>query len=124
MSLINMFLGNAQSIDKNALTQELDFILLPNEEIVAGYVVVRDTIIFTDKRMILVDKQGLSGKKKDYLTVPYKSITMVAMENAGTFDTNEELKIWVRGIELPFKYNFAKGSTLDTVYKIICSYIL
>jgi hypothetical protein len=124
MSLLNMFLGNAESIDKNALQEELSFILLSNEEIIAGYAVIRDTIVFTDKRMILVDKQGLSGKKKDYLTVPYKSITMVAMENAGTFDTNEELKIWVRGIDLPFKYNFAKGRALDTVYKIICSYIL
>ena len=119
-----MILGNAQSIDKSVLQSQLDFILLPDEQIVSGYVVIRDTIIFTDKRMILVDKQGLNGKKQDYLTIPYKSITMVAMENAGTFDTNEELKIWVRGNSIPFKYNFAKGSTLDTVYKTICAYIL
>lgn len=60
-----------------------------------GFKLVRDTFIFTDKRLILIDIQGLTGSKREYLSIPYKSISRFSIETAGTFDLDAELKIWI-----------------------------
>jgi hypothetical protein len=60
-----------------------------------AYLLIRDTILFTDRRLILIDKQGITGKKTEYHSIPYRSITHFAVETAGTFDLDAELKIWV-----------------------------
>jgi hypothetical protein len=63
----------------------------------AAYQLVRDVFIFTDRRLILVDKQGVTGRKVQYRSVPYKSITHFSVETAGTFDLDAELTIWISG---------------------------
>ena len=63
----------------------------------AAYQLVRDVFIFTDRRLILVDKQGVTGRKVQYHSVPYKSITHFSVETAGTFDLDAELTIWISG---------------------------
>ena len=58
-------------------------------------------LFFTDKRLILVDKQGLTGKKVEYKSIPYKSIKYFSVETAGRFDRDAELKIWVTSRDAP-----------------------
>ena len=68
-----------------------------------AFKVVRDLFVFTDKRLILVDKQGLTSRKVDYLVVPYRAITSYSIETAGTLDMDLELKIWTSGRAEPIQ---------------------
>ena len=65
--------------------------------------------MFTDKRFVLVDKQGITGNKIEYHSIPYKSITHFSIETAGTFDLDAELKIWISGTAAPVQKKFNKS---------------
>ncbi|TXK72472.1 PH domain-containing protein [Mesonia sp. HuA40] len=95
MSLFNKLLGNASEIDTDTLTAKYQQLLVNNEVVELGFKLVRDTFIFTDKRLILIDIQGLTGSKREYISIPYKSISRFSVETAGTFDLDAELKIWI-----------------------------
>lgn len=97
MGLLDGLMGNASEADAGEVNEELSSILASNESVVHAYKMVRDLYVFTNKRMISIDKQGMTGKKVDYLSIPYKSITQFKVESAGHFDTDCELKIWVSG---------------------------
>ncbi len=97
MGLFDTILGNASETDASEVNEELSPILSDNESVVAAFKLVRDLSVFTNKRLILVDKQGLTGRKVNYHSIPYKSITQFVVETAGHFDTDAELKIWLSG---------------------------
>lgn len=101
MGLFNALLGNAGSVDPTSLQKEFGQLLLQGEEVEIGFKLVRDVFIFTNARLILVDVQGLTGKKVEYLSLPYKSISRFSIETAGTFDLDAELKIWVSSEAAP-----------------------
>ncbi len=75
-----------------------DMFLSPDEKILLYYKHSRDKIIFTDKKIIAIDIQGLTGKKKQFRLFPYSKITSYSVETAGTFDWDSDLKIWVSGV--------------------------
>ncbi|QQP70104.1 PH domain-containing protein [Carnobacterium sp. CS13] len=70
--------------------------LVQGEEAVAAFKTIRDIAIFTNKRLIVRDAQGLRGKKIEIYSLPYSSINMWSTENAGTFDINSEVELWTR----------------------------
>ena len=122
MSLIHNLMGNATEMSE--VHEEVRNSLVQDEKVIKAYKLVRDEIVFTSKRVIFLDKQGLTGKKMDILSVPYKSITKFSKESAGTFDLDEELKIWVRGDGLPLSYKFKGGTGLDEVYQLLSQAVL
>jgi hypothetical protein len=85
---------------------------------------VRDQIIFTSKRVITIDKQGLTGSKQNIRSIPYKSIKMISKEGAGMLDLDAELVIWITGEPQPLKFEFKKGVDINQVYTLICKHIL
>ncbi|MBL7980852.1 MAG: PH domain-containing protein [Flavobacteriales bacterium] len=101
MGLFNALLGNAGSVEPASLQKEFGQLFLQGEEVEIGFKLVRDVFIFTNVRLILVDVQGLTGKKVEYLSLPYKSISRFSIETAGTFDLDAELKIWVSSEAAP-----------------------
>lgn len=98
--------------------------LIDGEHIEKAYKLIRDMFVFTNKRLILVDKQGITGSKVDYVSIPYTSITKFSKESAGLMDLDAELKIWVRGEGAPIKKQFGKNDNINEVYKILSQYIL
>lgn len=72
--------GNAHTIDTATAQQDFARLLGQGEQVHAAYLLIRDTILFTDRRLLLVDKQGITGKKVEYHSVPYRSITHFAVE--------------------------------------------
>ncbi len=98
--------------------------LIPGEKIEKAYKLIRDMFVFTNKRLILVDKQGITGSKVDYQSIPYGSITKFSKESAGLLDLDAELKIWVRGESLPIKKQFGKDNNINEVYVILSQHIL
>lgn len=95
MSLLNKLIGNAATISKEDLDKKYGRLLTDSEEIELGFSLLRDIFMFTNKRLILIDVQGLTGKKQEYLSLPYRHISRFSLETAGTFDLDAELKIWI-----------------------------
>jgi hypothetical protein len=110
MSLFNTLLGNASEIDVAMIQVELAPVLVPGEEISMGFKVFRDLFVFTDLRLIIVEKQGVTGSKVCYHSIPYRSITQFSVETGGTFDTDSEIRIWVSGAARPVTKEFRKGT--------------
>jgi hypothetical protein len=113
MGLLDGLLGNASKVDISLVTEELSPILSESETVVEAYKMVRDLFVFTDKRIIFIDKQGVTGRKVDYLSVPYRAITQVKVETAGHFDMDCDLKIWISGQSEPIETKLKSGLAQD-----------
>jgi hypothetical protein len=124
MALLDGLLGNASEIDATKLETEFSKVLATGERIEKAYQLIRDLFIFTDKRLILVDKQGLTGSKIDYHSLPYRSITHFSIETGGHFDLDAELKVWVSGSSTPFQKKFNKRLSIYEVQSVLASYVL
>ncbi|BFI99719.1 MULTISPECIES: PH domain-containing protein [Priestia] len=124
MGILDGLLGNASEADIRGTEKDLQNILIANERVEQAYKVIRDLMVFTTKRLIIVDKQGVTGKKTDYHSIPYKTITHFSVETAGTFDLDAELNIWVSGSSAPISKEFRKDKSIYDVQKILASYVL
>jgi hypothetical protein len=124
MGLFDGLMGNASQMNVEALQKEMQQLLVNGEKIQSAYKVIRDIFIFTNKRLILVDKQGVTGKKTEYLSIPYKSIAHFSVETAGTFDLDAELKIWLSGSAIPIQKNFNRSGNIYDVQRVLAKYIL
>ena len=124
MGLLDGMLGNASKIDASKIQLELQQILVPGERVEHAYQLIRDYFVFTDKRFLLVDKQGIRGTKVEYHSIQYKSITHFLIETAGTFDLDAELKIWISGNPTPIQKTFNKRLSIYEVQTVLASYVL
>ena len=97
MGLFDSFMGNASKINKEELAREFSPMLADNEHIEQAFAVFRDKWVFTNRRLIILNVQGMTGKKREYMSIPYRSIVRYSIETAGTFDLDAELKIWLSG---------------------------
>lgn len=124
MGLFDGIIGNASEVNFEKLQEEVKDLLIPNETIKNAYKIIRDTFIFTDKRLILIDKQGVTGKKMEYHSIPYKNILHFSVETAGTFDLDAELKIWVSSSQIPIQKHFNKSTNIYKVQSVLAEYVL
>ena len=124
MGLLDGMLGNASRIDPVKIQQEFAKILARGETVEHAYQLIRDYFVFTDKRLVLVDKQGVTGSKTEYHSIPYRSITHFSIETAGTFDLDAELKIWISGPAAPVQKQFNKKLNIYEVQSVLASYVL
>jgi effector-binding domain-containing protein len=106
-----------ESIDK------IQGILIEGEEIDLAYSHVRDKVWFTNKRILAMDVQGLTGSKKDYRSFPYSKITSFSIETAGTIDGDSDFKIWVSGVGV-FEIKFRKKIDIRKVGKYLSSKVM
>ena len=124
MGLLDGLLGNASEVDGAKLEPEFAKVLAAGERIEKAYQLIRDLFIFTDKRLILVDKQGVTGSKIEYHSLPYRAITHFSIETGGHFDLDAELKVWVSGSSTPFQKKFNKRLSIYEVQAVLASYVL
>ena len=101
MGIFNKILGNASEVSSEKLTEQYKRLLIENEEVELGFKLFRDVFMFTNKRLILIDVQGVTGSKAEYKSLPYKHISRFSLETAGTFDLDAELKIWISSEDTP-----------------------
>jgi hypothetical protein len=124
MGLFNAILGNASEVTIENVSKEFEPILVEGEIIEKAFKLIKDMFIFTNKRMILVEKQ-LVGTKVDYMSIPYSSIQKFSKESAGILDLDAELKIWLRSETTPIVKQFGKGgNNINEVYQILSKHIL
>lgn len=124
MGLFNAILGNASEVTIDNVSREFEPILVEGEIIEKAYKLIKDMFIFTNKRMILVEKQ-LVGSKVEYMSIPYSNIQKFSKESAGILDLDAELKIWLKSETTPIVKQFGKGgNNINEVYQILSKHIL
>lgn len=90
-----------------------------------AFALVRDLIVFTDYRLILVDKQGMTGKKVSYKSIPYGSISRFTVETSGHFDLDAELKIWISSAVEPAEVlEFKSDTSVVAIQKALAAAVL
>jgi hypothetical protein len=125
MGIFSALLGNAGAVSQEELNKQYSQLLIDGEEIELGFKLIRDMFIFTNKRLILVDKQGITGSKTEYKSIAYKSISRFSVETAGTFDLDAELKIWVSSEQQPsICKQFNKSVNVYDVQKVLAHHVL
>jgi len=124
MGLLSAILGNASEVDASKLEKEFSELLIEGESIQHAYKLFRDLIVFTNFRLFLVDKQGMTGKKREYTCVPYKAIDYFSKETAGHFDLDAEIKIWIKSRKELIVLEFRKDAHIHDVFKVLSYYAL
>lgn len=124
MGLFSGLMGNATQQANEKVEKSLKDVLTVNEEVDLAFKLVRDWIVFTDKRLIIIDKQGVTGKKTEYKSIPYHAISRFSVETSGHFDLDAELKIWISGSLDPVEIlQFRKDKQIILVQKALASAI-
>lgn len=123
MGFLDGLLGNASVLETSKVESEFARILTDNESVEHAYKLIRDLFIFTNRRLVLVDKQGLTGSKLEYHSIPYSKITHYSVETAGHFDREAELVIWISGMTHPIRKQFSKKVNIYDVQAILTSYV-
>lgn len=125
MGLFSGLLGNASQLNNDKIEQELEHVLLDNEQVEMAFSLVRDLIVFTEYRLILVDKQGVTGKKVSYKSIPYRSISRFTVETSGHFDLDAELKIWFSSAAEPAEIlQFKSDKSVIAIQKALATAVL
>jgi len=105
------------------MPQDIHPLLVQGEQPYVYYRGMRDYIVFTNKRIIAVNVQGITGKKKDFTSLPFSKVVSFSVETSGTFDMDAELDLWFSGLG---KVRFEFSGRTDVAYlnKLVASYVL
>ena len=106
-----------------AFDSELAPLLVDGEKLVSSYKSVRDGVAFTNKRIFVINVQGMTGKKKDITSLPYSKIQAFSTETAGLLDNDSELELWFSGLG-KVKLEFVSNANLTEICKLISDYTL
>lgn len=96
-------------VEECPIPQDVTALLVPEERAIAAYKTFRDSAVFTTKRLIVRDAQGIRGKKVEIYSLPYSAINMWSSENGGTLDLNAEIELWTRAGQI----KIAVGKHID-----------
>ncbi|UHD45545.1 PH domain-containing protein [Aureimonas altamirensis] len=124
MGILDGLMGHGSVVDPAKLAKHMDGVLIEGETVRMAYRVIRDFFVFTQKRLILVDVQGMTGSKVDYVSIPYRAITRFSVETAGTFDLDAELKVWVSGSDRPIAKTLKKGTDVRGIQRALAQGVL
>lgn len=103
-----------------ALVQDL---LIDEEQVFSSFKGMRDMVIFTNRRIIAVNVQGIGGKKKDFSSLPYSKVQAFSLETAGTFDLDSEMELWFSGLG-KVRFEFNSKFDVKAFSKFLGKYIL
>lgn len=123
MGIFSALLGNAGVVAPEKLAKDYAPLLADDEAIEGGFKLIRDTVIFTSRRLILVDVQGVTGRKTEYLSIPYSQITKFSVETHGHFDLDAELKLWIVSDPDPLERKFNRSVNIYDVQKVLASHV-
>lgn len=124
MGLFTVEVKKTGTMETKKFYSDYGQLLVDGEIIEVGYVVFRDTFLFTNKRLVIIDIQGISGKQIEYLSIPYNRITKFSVQTGGSFDLDAELKLWIGSDTIPLEKKFNKDVNIYEVQKVLASHIL
>jgi hypothetical protein len=107
----------------NEYAERVSDLLLDGEQVIDAYKSMRDGVVFTNKRIIAVNVQGITGSKKDFTSLPYKNIVAYSVETSGTFDLDSELEIYFSSLG-KVKFEFTGKTGIVEISKVISRHLL
>lgn len=110
-------------VNNNTFTAIIAPMFVAGEEIIGTYQSIRDGVVFTNKRIIAINVQGLTGKKKDFTSLPYSKIQAYSVETAGVLDLDSELELWFSGLG-KVKLEFVSNANVSQICKMISEKVL
>ena len=110
-------------VNDNAFEKMVAPILIAGEEIINCFQSIRDGVVFTNKRIITINNQGITGKKRDFTSLPYNKIQAFSVETAGAFDLDSELELWCSGMGR-VKLEFIGATDVAYLCKMISQQVL
>ena len=117
------FFARLKKVKDNEFGKMIDDFMVENERVVGAYQSIRDGVVFTNKRIIAINVQGITGKKKDFTSIPYSKITTFSLETAGVFDLDAELEVYLSGLG-KVKFEFVGSTDVKEICKIISTFAL
>ena len=117
------FVGTWHFVRKGSITSDVKKVLIDGENIQCVYQTVRDMAILTDKRLIVRDSQGITGKKVEMFSIPWRSVRMWSTENAGKLlDVDTELQLWTTIGN--FKINLSRAIDIREIDRLVSNAVL
>lgn len=110
-------------VDDSAYSSSLTPMFTDDEQIIASFKGIRDGVVFTNKRIVAINVQGLTGTKKDFTSLPYSKIQAYSVETAGILDLDSELEIWFSGLGKA-KFEFVSRANVSEICKMISQKVL
>ena len=98
-------------------------LFINGEEILCAFRTIRDGVVFTNKRIIAINMQGVTGKRKDFTSLPYSKVQAFSVETAGVFDLDSELEIWFSGLG-KVRFEFVSSADMGKVCRTISEFAL
>lgn len=110
-------------VDDSAYFEAIAPMLVDDESIVGTFKAIRDGVVFTNKRIFVINVQGITGKKVDYTSLPYSKIQAYSVETAGVIDLDSELELWFSGLG-KIKLEFIARADVGKICKMISERVL
>lgn len=110
-------------VDNDSYVQLLTPVLVEGENIVYTFKGIRDGVVFTNKRIIAINVQGVTGTKKDITMLPYKKIQAFSVETAGMLDLESELELWYSSLGI-VRFEFLKNANVHKICQLISNGLL
>ena len=117
------YFARLRQVNVNDFGKIINDFMVEGEIVIGAYKSVRDGVVFTNKRIIAINIQGITGKKQDYTSIPYSKISTFSLETAGLFDMDAELEVYVSGVG-KVKFQFTQSTDVKEICKSISRYAL
>ena len=111
-------------VDPASLMPRVGPLLVEGEVIVAAFKAIRDSVVFTNKRVIAINVQGITGRKVDFTTLPYSKLQAYSIETAGTFDFDSELDLFFSGGIGQVRFELKGNCDILALSRMIAGYLL
>jgi hypothetical protein len=124
MGIMSGITGNAGPMSPGDAMAEFQRLLSQGEQIYAAFDFVRDAMLFTNGRLIMVDKQGITGRKIEYLSIPYRSITHFSVQTEGHLFAEARMHLWIDGVKDPVEKEFNAKVDIYQVQAILSAFVV
>jgi len=117
------FFARLKKVDDSGFDKIISDLMIDGETVISAYKSVRDGVVFTNKRIIAINVQGMLGKKQDYTSIPYSKISTFSLETAGILDMDAELELYLSGVG-KVKFQFTGSTDVKAICRAIATYTL
>ena len=116
---------NLKPISNDEVRGEVDGLLIADEKVEFAFKTIRDQLVFKNKRIISIDVQGITGKRKSFATMPYSKIQYFSIQTPGfmeLFPDSELFVMFTNGFTAKFEF---KGAVdIGKIGRMLSEYVL
>ena len=110
-------------VESSTYANDIEPMFVSGENIISTFRAIRDGVVFTNKRIFVINVQGITGKKIDYTSLPYSKIQAFSVETAGVIDLDSELELWFSGLG-KVKLEFISKADIGSICRMISNRVL